>query len=162
MKELGVMLIDLFFGDAKLKLDVANHSELVLKHGDPAHKNFVQNYEVTVPYKNVGRQELTILDAWARVYLPDEQYAELTINPHLCESTKPRQDGYFEAMLVPAGKGGNLVLKLQAIARNYTGAEDELAKAIANCPEFDVAIYAECRGRGKIFIEKDIFTLKLK
>lgn len=155
------MFIDLFFGDAKLKLDVASHSKPVAVPGDAAHKNFVQNYEVTIPYKNVGSQELTILDAWARVYLPDEQYAGLTISHHLQESSKPRKDDYFEAMLVPAGKGGQLVLKLQVIARNYTGAEDELAKAIAVCPEFDVAIYAECRGRGRIFVEKDIFTLKL-
>ncbi len=155
------MFINLFFGDAKLKLDVANHSEPMAVPVDAAHKNFVKNYEVTIPYKNIGSQELTILDAWARIYLPDEQYAGLTINHHLHDAAKPRQDDYFEAMLVPAHKNGQLVLKLQAIARNYTGAEDELAEAVAGCPEFDVAIYAECRGRGKVFIEKDIFTLKL-
>ena len=156
------MFLDLFCGDAKLKIDVAKKSELALLPSDGLHDKFVRSYALTIPYKNIGSQELTILDAWARVYLPDEQYDELTINHHLRESTKPRKDDYFEAMLVPAGKGGEFLLNLQAIVRNYSGKEGELAAAIANCPEFDVALYAECRGRGSVHIVKEIFTLKLK
>lgn len=155
------MLIDLFFGDAKLQLDTANASPVkVLKDNSP-HKNYMREFEITIPYKNTGSQELTILDAWTRVYLPDEQYAQLHISAKVNDANKRRDDDYFEAMLVPANKGGNFVLRFSAIARNCAGEQqDFVGEALKNCPEFDVAVYCECRGRKEVYIDKQIITVK--
>ena len=154
------MLLDLFFGDAKLKLDVEHHSPVKHLENDTPHKNFMQEFEIRVPYKNIGTQELTILDTWSRIYLPDEQYDKLHISARVNDSARLRNDDYFEAMLVPAKKGGELVLRFTAIARNCTTGTD-VQKLMQDCPEFDVAVYAECRGRKEVYIDKEIFTVKL-
>ena len=155
------MLLDLFFGDAKLKLDVEQHSPIKYFGNDTPHKNFMQEFEIRVPYKNIGSQELTILDTWARVYLPDEQYDKLHISARVNDSERLRNDDYFEAMLVPANKGGELVLRFTAIARDCT-TDTDLQNLMKECPEFDVAVYAECRGRKEVYINKEILTVKLQ
>ena len=155
------MLIDLFFGDAKLQMDMAQRSPIKFLEDNSPHKNFMREFEITVPYKNVGTQELTILDTWSRVYLPDEQYDKLHISARVNDSNRLRKDDYFEAMLVPAGKGGELVLRFTAIARECgPEAKDYVGEALNNCPEFDVAVYCECRGRQKVYIDKQIFRMK--
>ena len=156
------MLIDLFFGDAKLQLETEKRSEIKFLEDNSPHKNFMREFEITLPYQNVGTQELTILDTWTRVYLPDEQYDKLHISARVNDSERLRKDDYFEAMLVPAKKGGNFVLRFTAIAREC-GCEDKdyVGEAIANCPEFDVAVYCECRGRKEVYIDKQVIRLKL-
>ncbi|MCQ2381650.1 MAG: hypothetical protein MJ032_04840 [Acidaminococcaceae bacterium] len=152
------MLLDLFFGDAKLQLETDKHSNIKLLEDNSPHKNLMREFEITIPYKNMGSQELTILDAWTRVYLPDEQYDKLHISAKVNDSNKLRDDDYFEAMLVPAGKGGVLVLRFTAILRNCD-TNSSIDQALINCPEFDVAIYCECRGRKEVYINKQIFSL---
>lgn len=156
------MLLDLFFGDAKLQLDLHNISAIKWLDDNSVHKNYMRQFEINVPYKNIGSQELTILDTWTRVYLPDEQYDCLHLSARINEASRLRNDDYFEAMLIPAGQSGNLLLRFTAIARNISDEpKDFVSEAIANCPECDVAIYCECRGRKEVYIDKQIFTLKL-
>lgn len=152
------MFVDLFFGDAKLQLQKEQASGIKFLENNTSHKDLMREFEIVVPYKNVGTQELTILDAWTRVYLPDEQYDKLHISAKVNENNKRRNDDYFEAMLVPAGKSGEFVLRFSAIVRNF--ATDKIEECLKNCPEFDVAIYLECRGRKEVYIDKEIITVK--
>lgn len=156
------MFLDLFFGDAKLQLETDKQRYIKFWEDTSPHKNYMREFEITVPYKNIGSQELTILDAWTRVYLPDEQYNQLHISAKVNDIDKKRDDDYFEAMLVPANKSGEFVLHFTAIARNCNDNNtDFVGDALKNCPEFDVAIYCECRGRKEVYINKQIITVNL-
>ncbi len=110
---------------------------------------------VEVPYSNSGKQEGTILDTYLRIYLPQEQYADLLLRGKVNLKNVLRDDDYFEALLVPAGSSNTLVLRFEAYARNGLN----IAAALAHIPDVDVALYADCRGRGKLFTVKEIFTL---
>ncbi len=113
------------------------------------------DFSVEVPYANTGRQEGTILDAYMRIYLPQEQYAGLLLRGKVNVKSALRDDDYFEALLVQAGSSDTLVLRFEAYAQNGL----KIAEALTEVPDVDVALFADCRGRGKLFTVKKIFTL---
>lgn len=113
------------------------------------------DFEITLPVKNSGRQEGTILDAYLRIYLPQEQYADVLLRVRVNLEGALRGDDYFEALLVPAGTGRNLVLRFEAYARNGRST----VEALAGAPDVDVALFADCRGRRGLYTVKKIFTL---
>ena len=61
-----------------------------------------------VPYRNTGTHEAIFLDAFVRVYLPDEQYNGALVRGRVNHPAAPRTDDYFEARLVPGGEAGRL------------------------------------------------------
>ena len=149
------MILQTFFGDAKLQMDMDKRTAAVVEPGLAGHEGCVRNFRVDVPFRNVGSQELTVLDVWARVYLPDEQYDGLHLTARINYMERLRDDDYFEAMLVPAGKTGTFVVRFAAADRTGT----DVASALKSCPDVDVAVYCELRGRGAVYIDKQIFTL---
>lgn len=151
------MNLKVFFGDARLQMDMGQRTQAALEPGLAGHDRGLCNFRVDVPFRNVGSQELTILDAWARVYLPDEQYNGLHLTARVNYVDRLRDDDYFEAMLVPAGKIGTLVLRFTAADRTGT----DIGSCLQACPDVDVAVYCELRGRGAVYIDKQIFTLTM-
>lgn len=114
------------------------------------------SFDVKVPFKNSGKQEGTILDAYLRVYLPQEQYDGLRLRGKANLEGALRDDDYFEALLVPAGSAGNLVARFEACPRGTLSMEE----ALGGAPDIDVALFCECRGRGELYTLKRYFTLE--
>ncbi len=148
---LAVFLYILKQGDARLVFAVERRSKARLARLTEERLCF----ELAVPFSNLGRQEGTILDAYLRIYLPQEQYRGCLLRGRVNLSTALREDDYFEALLVPAGQGGQLLLRLEAYPRQGLS----LAEAVAGLPDVDLALFAECRGRKELFTVKKIFTL---
>lgn len=113
------------------------------------------DFEVEVPYRNVGKEEGTILDTYMRIYLPDEQYDNVLLRGKVNLKDVKRADDYFEAVLVPANTGKTLLLRFEAYARHGK----TIAEAMAGIPDVDVALYLDCRGRGPLFTVKKFLTL---
>lgn len=70
-------------------------------------------FEVDVPFTNVGREEGIIMDAYVRPYVCVEQYDGALLRGKVNLKAKPREDDYFEAMLVPPNMQDTLTLKFE-------------------------------------------------
>lgn len=138
-------------GDADMQVKVENRTKAVKVSDDGKRVDF----EVEVPYSNIGKEEGTILDAYMRIYLPDEQYNDVLLRGKVNLKDVKREDDYFEAVLVPSGTGKTFLLRFEVYARNGK----TIAEAMAGIPDVDVALYADCRGRGPLFTVKKFLTL---
>ena len=138
-------------GDADMQVDVAKRTTSVKVSESGKRVDF----EVELDYRNVGKQEGTILDAYMRIYLPQEQYDDVLLRGKVNLKNVKRDDDYFEAVLVPANTGKTLLLRFEAYAKNGK----TIAEALANIPDVDVALYLDCRGRGPLFTVKKFITL---
>ena len=102
---LGVIIVGVYIsiqGDAVMRLLVKQRTKAVL---DKVYADRI-DFSLEVPFDNVGKQEGTILDAYMRIYLPQEQYSDVLLRGKVNREGYLREDDYFEAMLVPAGTGG--------------------------------------------------------
>lgn len=151
---LAVVVLFVFIksrGDADMQVLVEKRTTSVKVSEDGKRLDF----EVEVPYRNVGKEEGTILDTYMRIYLPDEQYDNVLLRGKVNLKDVKRADDYFEAVLVPANTGKTLLLRFEAYARNGK----TIAEAMAGIPDVDVALYLDCRGRGSLFTVKKFLTL---
>lgn len=151
---LAVLVIYMFIknqGDAEILLEVDKRTASVKVSENGKRVDF----EVEIPYRNVGKQEGTILDTYMRIYLPQEQYDDVLLRGKVNLKDVKRDDDYFEAVLVPAKTGRTLLLRFEAYAKNGK----TIAEAMAGIPDVDVALYADCRGRGPLFTVKKFLTL---
>ena len=72
-------------------------------------------FEVELPMHNDGKEEGIILDAFIRVYLPQEQYADAQLRGRVNLKEAPREDDYFEAMLLGPGVKKTMVVKFELV-----------------------------------------------
>ena len=105
---LGCAVVALYIsmqGDAKMRLLTKKRTDAVKvsEAGDRL------DFQLEVPFDNIGKQEGTILDTYMRIYLPQEQYDDVLLRGKVNLEGVLRDDDYFEALLVPAGTGKNLV-----------------------------------------------------
>lgn len=138
-------------GDAELVFAKEKKTKAVLTKATDKRLDFA----VELPYTNVGKEEGTILDAYLRIYLPQEQYADVLLRGKVNLKDVPRADDYFEAVLVPANTGKTMVLKFEAYARNCK----TINEAMVAIPDVDVALFVDCRGRRELYTKKVLITL---
>lgn len=151
---LAVIVVGVYIkaqGDAEMLVEVGKRTTAVKVAEDGERLDF----EVEVPYRNAGKQEGTIIDAYMCIYLPQEQYADVLLRGKVNLKGVKRDDDYFEAVLVPEGTGKTLLLRFEAYAKNGK----TIAEAINGMPDVDIALYADCRGRGALFTVKEFLTL---
>lgn len=151
---LAVIVVGVYIkaqGDAEMLVEVGKRTTAVKVAEDGERLDF----EIEVPYRNAGKQEGTIIDAYMRIYLPQEQYADVLLRGKVNLKGVKREDDYFEAVLVPEGTGKTLLLRFEAYAKNGK----TIAEAINGMPDVDIALYADCRGRGALFTVKEFLTL---
>lgn len=138
-------------GDAVIRLLTKQRTEAVLDNKLDGRVDF----SLEVPFENAGKQEATILDAYMRIYLPQEQYSDVLLRGKVNLKGLLRDDDYFEAMLVSAGSGKKFLLRFEAYARNGKS----IAEVLQEIPDVDVALFADCRGRRELYTVKEVFTL---
>jgi len=109
-----------------------------------------------VPYHNKSNCEGIFLDAFVRIYLPDEQYNGILLRGRVNHPRAPRTDDYFEARLVPPGEEGCLTITFEATPRNGKKTAKE---ALLGMPDTEVALYVERRGRMELFHNKENILL---
>ena len=71
----------------------------------------------SVPFENLGGQYGTIMDCVVRPQLPFEQYDGIDARGKAELAGKPREDDYFEAVLVGAHKSLSVLAKVRLTAR---------------------------------------------
>ena len=112
-------------------------------------------FSVDVPFTNEGGDEGLVLDAFMRIYLPQEQYDKALVRGKINLKDVPRDDDYFEALVMP--KGGNKTMTDKFELTPMHGAS--LKEAVNGLPDFDVAMFWECRGRENLYTVKKFITI---
>lgn len=112
-------------------------------------------FSVDVPFTNEGGDEGLVLDAFMRIYLPQEQYDKALVRGKINLKDVPRDDDYFEALVMP--KDGNKTMTAKFELRPMHGAS--LKEAVNGLPDFDVAMFWECRGRENLYTVKKFITI---
>lgn len=113
------------------------------------------DFEVELPMHNDGKEEGIILDAFIRVYLPQEQYADAQLRGRVNLKEAPREDDYFEAMLLGPGVKKTMVVKFELVPEHGV----TLKQAVEGMPDVDIALFLDCRGRTALYTVKKIINL---
>lgn len=104
----------------------------------------------TLPFANEGKQCGTIMDAILRVQLPYEQYDRALVRGKVELAGAPREDDYFEAVLIQKHSRVDLVLKLFLEGRNGHSLEE----AIAHMPDLRLDLIYQETGRIPVHYSK--------
>lgn len=111
---LGYWLVAKKQGNCEFRLLRAKKTDFKVDHMDLSKAVL----SCTVPVKNVGRQNGTIMDAFARPYLPQEQFDKVKVRALLMDVDRPREDDYWEAYIVEVGKSVELKIQLTLIGKS--------------------------------------------
>ena len=109
----------------------------------------------TIPFANEGKQCGTIMDAILRVQLPYEQYDGALVRGKVELADTPREDDYFEAVLIQKQERIHLVLQLSLEGRGGKSLEE----AIAHLPDFRMDLIYQETGRMPAHYTKAMLTV---
>lgn len=111
-------------------------------------------FAIEAALRNIGRQQGTVMDCFPRAYLPQEQYPSLRVEAFLSRADEPRDDGYWEAYLVPRKK--EVALNVVVTLRSSDG---PIATAIGDLGEFSMDVVYHVYGRSDARYERTRFVV---
>ncbi len=94
----------------------------------------------TIEFRNEGTQSAMIVDAICHPLLPFEQYDGMDVRGKAEREGVPREDDYFEALVLEHQQSVNLVAKVTLTARKNLSLEEAVARMVDFPIEF---IYRE-------------------
>ena len=94
----------------------------------------------TIEFRNEGTQSAMIVDAFCKPQLPFEQYDGMNVRGKAERQGVPREDDYFEALVLEHQQSVNLVAKVTLTARKGMTLEEAVAHMVDFPIEF---IYRE-------------------
>ena len=94
----------------------------------------------TIEFRNEGTQSAMIVDAICKPQLPFEQYDGMDVRGKAEREGVPREDDYFEALVIEHQQSANLVAKVTLTARKNLSLEEAVAHMVDFPVEF---IYRE-------------------
>ena len=94
----------------------------------------------TIEFRNEGTQSAMIVDAICKPQLPFEQYDGMNVRGRAEREGVPREDDYFEALVIEHQQSVNLVAKVTLTARKNLSLEEAVAHMVDFPVEF---IYRE-------------------
>lgn len=94
----------------------------------------------TIEFRNEGTQSAMIVDAFCKPQLPFEQYDGMDVRGKAEREGVPREDDYFEALVLEHQQSVNLVAKVTLTARKGLSLEEAVAHMVDFPVEF---IYRE-------------------
>ncbi len=107
-----------------------------------------------IPFRNVGKQNGTIMDCFPRVLLPQEQCDTVEVSAWLTDTTEPRHDGYWKAVIIEPGKRGSVTLYVTL--RSKSG---DIRHDAQEFPNVNIDIVYQMVGRSDWHITKNRLTL---
>ncbi|MBQ3433461.1 MAG: hypothetical protein IJQ01_01310 [Selenomonadaceae bacterium] len=97
----------------------------------------------TIEFRNEGTQSAMIVDAICHPLLPFEQYDGMNVRGKVEREGVPREDDYFEALVIEHQQSVRLVAKVTLTARKGLS----LQEAVANMVDFPVELLYREVGR---------------
>lgn len=90
----------------------------------------------TIEFFNAGKQSAMIVDAICHPLLPFEQYDGIAVRGKAEREGKPREDDYFEALVLEHQQSVNLIAKVTLTARKGMTLEEAISKMVDFPVEF--------------------------
>lgn len=87
-------------------------------------------FSTRVDFENAGSQCATVMDCFVRPQLPFEQYDGVDARGKAEAEGKPREDDYFEAILVNGGARLTVLVKVRLTARRGLTLKEALARMV--------------------------------
>lgn len=116
-------------GDAEFEFMVNQRTDFVLEELTEETATFSCN----VSFMNKGSQDGTIMDAYPRHLLPYEQYNGVEVSSRMELTSAPRTDNYFEAVIIPKGTGGTVIITVR-----FTAKKGSITEALQNLYDLSV------------------------
>lgn len=107
-----------------------------------------------IPFRNQGKQNGTIMDAFPRHLLPQEQFDAVHVESWLTNAHEERHDGYWKALIVEPGKGGKILLRVI-----LTGKSGNIRTDGKEFPNMNIDVVYQMVGRSDWHIAKARLTL---
>lgn len=123
---IGYKILCLVEGDARLVLDKDTEKEFsrASREGDSV------TIRRRLTFKNLGKQEAVVSDCIARTQLPYEQYDGIEARGRVERVGAPREDDYFEAVIVEPGKSMDVDVFITLKARKGQSLELALSRMV--------------------------------
>ena len=150
---LGIIVIVLyaqFKGTGNSIIMTKDRTELKLEKLTDKEAVFTTEFSMV----NKGSEDCTILDVFARPYLPQEQFDGATVFGHVETTDRRRNDNYFEAMLLPVDSERRLILTLRFVSNGDKNIKDALKDMV----DMDVAIYHDGTSRKNMYTKRAYTT----
>ena len=142
---IGIWLYIARQGDAAFDFIVDQRTEFQLDELDKDTAVF----SCKIPFVNKGTQDGTIMDLYPRHLMPKEYYDKLDIRSRITLESNPREDGYWEAIIVFKTTGDAIILTLSMTAK-----EGGIREAIKGLPDMPVDIVYQVVARSDWYITK--------
>lgn len=84
----------------------------------------------TIDFRNEGKQSAMLVDAICHPLLPFEQYDGIAVRGKVEREGKPREDDYFEALVIEHQEGVNIVATVTLTARKGMTLEEALSHMV--------------------------------
>jgi len=84
----------------------------------------------TIEFRNEGTQSAMIVDAICHPLLPFEQYDGMNVRGKVEREGVPREDDYFEALVIEHKESANLVAKVMLTARKNLSLEEAVSRMV--------------------------------
>lgn len=140
-----VWLFITFQGDAQIEFRTNERTPFVLDK--LTQDNAV--FSCKVPFINKGSQAGTIMDAYTRHLMPYEQFQEAEIFSRLTLEAVFREDGYWEAVIIPQGTGGTVIVTVSFKAKS-----DDVRKDLGQMADMPIDIVYQVVSRSPWYIDK--------
>ena len=142
-------------GEADFFFDVANRSKLILEEETP--DSVVLMFRL--PFINRGSQQGTLVDVFARPWLPCELFSAAELTTKVTAASNPRNDGYWEAALFPLDRIDRDVAVVRLIFRAPGG---DIRQAMAQMSDLTLNIVYQIVSRSEWFLDKTMLKLPLE
>ena len=142
-------------GDADFIFDTAKRSRLVLENET---KNEMV-FSFSVPFRNRGSQQGTLMDVFVRPWMPREQFSAAELTTKVTVASCPRSDGYWEATLFPNEKLENdvAVIKLR-----FYSEDGNIRQAMAHIVDLPLNIVYQVVARAEWYLTKTMLELPME
>ncbi|SMD00887.1 hypothetical protein [Sporomusa malonica] len=142
----GIWLYIVNQGDAHFQFIVDQRTDFTLAEitKDAA------TFRTVVPFINNGTQDGTLMDVFPRHFLPYEQFDAVDTDARLTLDSADRNDGYWEAYIVPKNTGGSIILTVKFTAKN-----GDIAAALKDMVDMPIDIVFQVVARSPWYIDKN-------
>ncbi|WP_196592499.1 hypothetical protein [Pectinatus sottacetonis] len=140
-------------GDADIQFRIEEHSPFALEELNTQKAVFTTKFEVA----NEGKQCATIMDCFVRSQLPQEQFNKIRVRAKAELAGSPREDDYFEAVLIEKHKKISVIIKIEL---SVCGNEEEnIKEVLKNVVDIPVDVVYQHTARHEASLSKKRLVL---
>ena len=142
-------------GDADFVFEVEKRTPLVLEQETADRMVF----SFCLPYRNRGSQQGTLMDVFARPWLPAEQFSAAEITTKVSMASDPRDDGYWEAVLFPNEK---VSYDMAVVKLRFDAKDGDIRQAMAKMVDLPLNIIYQVVARAEWYLTKTMLEIPME